>query len=64
VPFDLGQVRESGVFTVAMDTSGLAGASLLPPDAALGVRVEPLEDRVHETLAELAGTVDAEGGRL
>jgi YbbR domain-containing protein len=42
VSFDLGQVRESGVFTVAIDTSRLVGASLLPPDAALGVRVEPL----------------------
>lgn len=55
VSFDLGQVRESGVFTVAIDTSRLVGASLLPPDAALGIRVEPLEERVLESVLVQVG---------
>lgn len=48
VPFDLGRVRESGVFTLAVDTTGLGGATVRPPDVMLGVRVEPLEERVLE----------------
>jgi YbbR domain-containing protein len=53
--FDLRQVRESGVFTIAVDTAGLAGASVVPPDAALGVRVEALEERVLESVIVQAG---------
>jgi len=45
-PFDLGQVVESGVFTLAVDTTGLGGAVVDPLEAVLGVRVEPLEERV------------------
>jgi YbbR domain-containing protein len=46
VPFDLGRVRESGAFSVAVDTAGLTGVTVEPPQATLGVRVESLEERV------------------
>jgi YbbR domain-containing protein len=46
LPFDLSQVRESGVLTLAVDTTGLGGAAVDPPEAVLGVRVEPLVERV------------------
>jgi YbbR domain-containing protein len=55
VPFDLGQVRESGVFTVAIDTASLAAASIIPRDAALGVRVEALEERLLEGVVVQTG---------
>jgi YbbR domain-containing protein len=45
-PFDLEEVRESGVFRLDVDTSGLAGARVDPGEAVIGVRVEPLEERV------------------
>lgn len=44
--FDLSEVPRSGAFTVAVDTSGLAGASVVPPNATLGIRVEDLVERV------------------
>lgn len=46
LPFDLSDVRESGLFTVAVDTTGLEGAAVDPSEAVLGVRVEPLVERV------------------
>lgn len=45
-PFDLDEVRESGVYRLRVDTSGLAGARVDPSEAVIGVRVEPLEERV------------------
>lgn len=45
-PFDLEQVGESGVFSLRVDTTGLAGARVDPAEAVVGVRVEPLEERV------------------
>ena len=45
-PFDLENVRESGVFRLDVDTTGLRGASVDPREAVIGVRVEPLEERV------------------
>jgi YbbR domain-containing protein len=45
-PFDLEQVEESGVFPLRVDTTGLAGAHVDPGEAVVGVRVEPLEERV------------------
>ena len=45
-PFDLEQVAESGVFSLRVDTTGLAGARVDPAEAVVGVRVEPLEERV------------------
>ena len=46
VPFDLSAVQRSGAFTVAIDTIGLLGASVVPPLATLGVRVEDVVERV------------------
>ena len=44
-PFDLEQATTSGVYTVAVDTAGLSGASVVPPTATLGIRVEDLIER-------------------
>jgi len=46
VPLDLGTVDHAGTFTVAVDTVGLSGASVLPSTVALTVRAEDLVDRV------------------
>jgi hypothetical protein len=53
-PFDLSVVRESGVFTVSIDTSGLAGGWTVPASASLGIEVEV---EVERTLAGLAVVV-------
>jgi len=45
-PFDLATVSQSGIFTVAVDTSGLVGGSVVPSTVALGVRVEELVERI------------------
>jgi len=45
-PFDLSEVTRSGAFTVRVDTTGLLGASVVPPTVTLGVRVEELVERV------------------
>ena len=45
-PFDLSSISRSGVFTVALDTAGLLGSSVVPPTASLGIRVEGLIERV------------------
>lgn len=50
-PFDLGRATASGVYTVAIDTAGLGGASVVPPTATLGIRVEDLVERELEGLA-------------
>lgn len=46
VPFDLSEISRSGSFTVAVDTSGLLGASVVPPSATLGISVEDMVERV------------------
>jgi YbbR domain-containing protein len=46
VAFDLSTVTRSGSFTVAIDTTGLLGASVVPPLATLGVQVEDVVERV------------------
>ncbi len=46
VPFDLGSVQASGVFNVALDTTGLLGARFVPSTATLGIRVEDVVERV------------------
>ena len=48
IPFDMANVDRSGAFTVAVDTAGLLGASVVPPTATLGIRVEDLVERVLE----------------
>ncbi len=45
-PLNLGRVRASGVFDVAVDTLGLGGARVTPPSATVGVRVEEKVERV------------------
>ncbi|HSH76538.1 MAG TPA: YbbR-like domain-containing protein [Longimicrobiales bacterium] len=47
-PLDLEDVRESGVIRLSVDTTGLGGASVVPAEAVLGVRLEPREERVLE----------------
>ena len=46
MPFDMSAVEQSGAFTVAVDTTGLLGASVVPPLATLGIRVEDVIERV------------------
>ncbi|MDH3424479.1 MAG: YbbR-like domain-containing protein, partial [Gemmatimonadota bacterium] len=58
-PLDLSSVRDSDIFTLAVDTSGLAGASVVPRDVMVGVRVEPLVERSLE--GELVVHADARG---
>jgi YbbR domain-containing protein len=48
VPLDLEDVRESGAFTLQVDTAGLGGGSVYPTTAMVGVRVEPVVVRVLE----------------
>jgi YbbR domain-containing protein len=50
MPFDLGAVRESGAFTLQVDTSGLAGATVQPASVMVGVRVEPMVERVLDNV--------------
>lgn len=45
-PLDLATVRDSDILTLAVDTTGLAGATVSPPNVMIGVRVEPLLERV------------------
>ncbi len=59
LPFDLGAVRESGAFTLAVDTSGLGGATVRPSSVLVGVRVEPV---VVRTLEEVEVHADAPAG--
>lgn len=46
MPFDLSAVSRSGAFTVAVDTMGLLGASVVPPLATLTMQVEERIERV------------------
>lgn len=59
VPFDLSEITRSGAFTVQVDTSGLLGASVVPPTATLDVRVEELVER---TLDEIPVVAEADPG--
>jgi hypothetical protein len=49
-PFDLAAVEASGVFNVALDTTGLMGALLVPATATVGVRLESVVERVLDGL--------------
>jgi YbbR domain-containing protein len=53
-PLDLGTVRESGPFTLAVDTAGLLGAVVRPATVVVDMRVEPLVERVMENVAVTA----------
>jgi hypothetical protein len=48
-PLDLGTVQESGVYEMAVDTTGMGGIRVSPSHATLGIRVEEVVER------ELAG---------
>jgi hypothetical protein len=41
-PLDLGRIRDSNIVELAVDTSGLGGAAVVPPTVMVGVRVEPM----------------------
>lgn len=58
--FDLGNVRESGIYTVPVDTAGLVGGTAQPRTVSLNIRVEELVERV---LSDVAVTVDAGEGQ-
>jgi hypothetical protein len=58
--FDLGSVRESGVYTVLVDTAGLLGGGAQPARVSLGIRIEEMVERV---LPAVAVTVDAGEGQ-
>ncbi len=62
IPFDLSDISRSGAFTVAIDTSGLLGASVVPVTATLGIQVEDLIERVLEgiTVQAVADPGEAE----
>lgn len=60
MPFDLNRLTRSGMFTVAVDTSGLAGASVVPSTATLGVRVEDMIERVLDGLVVQANASPGE----
>ncbi len=58
--FDLGSVRESGVYTVPVDTAGLMGGTAQPGTVSLSIRVEDLVERV---LFDVSVAVDAGQGQ-
>ena len=60
MPFDLSAIQRSGAFTVAVDTAGLLGASVVPPLATLGVRVEDVIERVLTVRVEAQAAVGEE----
>lgn len=60
MPFDLSAVSRSGAFTVAVDTAGLLGASVVPPLATLGIRVEDVIERVLKVLVEAEAGADVQ----
>ena len=53
---DLGNVRSSGSYPVAVDTTGLAGLSLTPLMATIGLRLEAVTERV---LAEVPVVIES-----
>lgn len=51
VPLDLADVDESDIVTLPVDTSGITGASVVPPEVMVGVRVEPVIERTLDAVA-------------
>lgn len=47
-PLDMSEIRNSNLITLPIDTTGLGGASVVPADATVGVRVEPRIERSLE----------------
>jgi YbbR domain-containing protein len=60
VPLDLGTVRESGSFSLPVDTAGLRGAVVRPAAVTVLMRVEPLVERVIENVAVRAEAPEGE----
>lgn len=60
MPLDLGTVRESGAFTLAVDTTGLLGAVVRPASVTVTMRVEPLVERVVEAVPVAAAPPSGE----
>jgi YbbR domain-containing protein len=58
-PLDLANVRQSGVFSVPVDTAGLGGGSAQPVTVSLSVRVEEVLER---TVPGVAVRVDSGEG--
>lgn len=58
-PFDLSRVSSSRIFTVAVDTVGMTGASVSPEEVALGFRVD---DRMERLLTSLPVHAEVETG--
>ena len=58
--FDLARVTASGVHTVAVDTSGLAGASVVPQTVNLGITVDDVVARVLDGLIVRADVTPGE----
>lgn len=54
VSFDLSEISGSGAYTVPVDTSGLLGASVVPPTATLDIRVEELVERTLDDIPVVA----------
>ncbi len=61
VPLDLGSIPEGGTFTIAVDTAGLAGSSVVPPAVSVSVRAEDVVDRV---LLDVSVRVDSTAAPL
>jgi len=59
-PFSLATVSQSGMFTVAVDTSGLVGGSVVPSTVALGVHIEELVERILPGVVVEIETVSGE----
>jgi YbbR-like protein len=61
-PFDLSSISRSGAFTIPVDTVGLLGASVVPPTATIGVRVEARVERILDGIVVqvVAGPGEAE----
>jgi hypothetical protein len=61
--FDLGDVRESGVHELAIDTAGLDGVSVTPLAATMTLRIEPALERtlaaVPVVVEDAAGSTEA-----
>ena len=58
--FDLDRAMTSGMYTVAVDTSGLAGASVVPPTATLNIQVDELVQRVLDEMVVYAEVASGE----
>jgi YbbR domain-containing protein len=57
---DLTSVSASGIYNVAVDTAGLAGVTVSPMTATIGLRLEPATERVLAGVPVLPGTSEGE----